>query len=60
MTIAEVEEIVECGEIGPDEVHVPGVYIQRVVRGDAYEKRIEVCGIVYLSSFCCCIIVVYS
>ena len=43
VTIAEVEEIVECGEIGPDEVHVPGVYIQRVVKGDAYEKRIEVC-----------------
>jgi len=41
VTIAEVEEIVECGEIGPDEVHVPGVYIQRVVKGDAYEKRIE-------------------
>jgi len=41
VTIAEVEEIVECGEIASDQVHVPGVYIQRVVKGEKYEKRIE-------------------
>jgi len=41
ITIAEVEEIVECGEIDPADVHIPGVYIQRVVKGASYEKRIE-------------------
>ena len=39
--IAEVEEIVEAGEIHPDEVHLPGVYVNRVVLGKGYEKRIE-------------------
>jgi 3-oxoacid CoA-transferase subunit A len=41
ITIAEVEEIVECGEIDPDEVHTPGIYIQRIVKGESYQKRIE-------------------
>merc|ERR1719427_1388110 len=41
ITIAEVEEIVECGEIPADQVHIPGVYVQRVVKGKSYEKRIE-------------------
>eukprot|EP00744_Colponema_vietnamica_P003986 GILI01006024.1.p1 GENE.GILI01006024.1~~GILI01006024.1.p1 ORF type:complete len:503 (-),score=154.91 GILI01006024.1:202-1710(-) len=41
VTIAEVEEIVEAGEIHPDEVHVPGIYVQRVIKGPSYEKRIE-------------------
>jgi len=41
ITIAEVEEIVECGEIRPEDVHVPGVYVQRVIKGHSYEKRIE-------------------
>lgn len=40
-TIAEVEEIVEIGEIPPDQVHVPSVYVQRVLLGKAFEKRIE-------------------
>ena len=39
--VAEVEEIVEAGEIAPDDVHVPGVYVHRVVKGPSYEKRIE-------------------
>eukprot|EP00386_Alphamonas_edax_P007797 GDKI01025883.1.p1 GENE.GDKI01025883.1~~GDKI01025883.1.p1 ORF type:complete len:512 (-),score=144.84 GDKI01025883.1:111-1646(-) len=39
--IVEVEEIVEPGEIAPGDVHLPGVYVQRVVKGDSYEKRIE-------------------
>ena len=42
ITIAEVEEIVEVGELDPNHIHVPGVYVQRVVKGEAYEKRIEV------------------
>ncbi|MDM5331742.1 CoA transferase subunit A [Ureibacillus composti] len=41
ITIAEVEEIVEVGELNPDEIHTPGVYVQRVVLGQNYEKRIE-------------------
>jgi len=39
--IAEVEEIVEAGEIAPDDVHLPGVYVHRLVQGGPYEKRIE-------------------
>merc|ERR1719410_3015407 len=39
--IAEVEEIVPVGTFAPDEVHLPGIYVQRVVKGKSYEKRIE-------------------
>lgn len=39
--IAEVEEIVENGELDPNNIHVPGVYVQRIVCPPAYEKRIE-------------------
>lgn len=41
ITIVEVEEIVEVGELDPDEIHTPGIYVQRVVLGANYEKRIE-------------------
>lgn len=41
ITIAEVEEIVEAGELDPEEIHTPGVYVQRVLKGTNYEKRIE-------------------
>lgn len=41
ITIAEVEEIVEVGELDPDEIHTPSVFVQRVVLGQHYEKRIE-------------------
>ncbi|MFK7931306.1 MAG: CoA transferase subunit A [Myxococcota bacterium] len=41
ITIAEVEEIVEVGEIDPDHVHTSGVFVQRVVLGANFEKRIE-------------------
>lgn len=41
ITIAEVEEIVEVGELNPDEIHTPSVFVQRVVLGQNYEKRIE-------------------
>jgi 3-oxoacid CoA-transferase subunit A len=41
VTIAEVEELVDVGQIDPDHVHTPGIYVQRVVLGKGYEKRIE-------------------
>lgn len=41
ITIAEVEEIVEPGAIAPDDIKVPGIYVQRLFKGTNYEKRIE-------------------
>ncbi|WP_338448676.1 CoA transferase subunit A [Niallia oryzisoli] len=41
ITIAEVEEIVEIGELDPDEIHTPGIYVQRVLLGTNYQKKIE-------------------
>jgi len=41
VTIAEVEHLVEPGEIDPDQVHTPGVYVKRIIEGTDYEKRIE-------------------
>src|SRR5579862_4894899 len=41
ITIAEIEELVEPGEIDPDQVVTPGIYVQRVVVGEHFEKRIE-------------------
>lgn len=41
ITIAEVEEIVQPGELDPDEIHTPGIYVQRLLLGTNYEKRIE-------------------
>ncbi len=41
VTIAEVEHVVEVGELDGDHVHTPSVYVQRVVRGELYERRIE-------------------
>jgi 3-oxoacid CoA-transferase subunit A len=41
LTIAEVEEIVEPGQLDPDSVHVPGVYVKRVVLTSVKDKRIE-------------------
>ncbi len=40
-TIAEVEELVPVGEIKPDDVHVPGIYIKKIFQGTQYQKRIE-------------------
>jgi 3-oxoacid CoA-transferase subunit A len=40
-TIAEVEQLVGVGELDPDHVHTPGIYVHRVVHGAGYEKRIE-------------------
>lgn len=41
ITIAEVEHLVQPGEIDPDSVHVPGIYVHRIFEGKNYEKRIE-------------------
>ena len=41
ITIAEVEELVQPGELDPDVIHVPGVYVHRIFQGTNYEKRIE-------------------
>jgi len=41
VTIAEVEHLVEVGELDPDNVHTPGIYVKRIFQGELYEKRIE-------------------
>jgi 3-oxoacid CoA-transferase subunit A len=41
ITIAEVEQLVQPGELDPDQVHVPGIYVHRIFQGSDYEKRIE-------------------
>lgn len=41
ITIAEVEELVEPGQLDPDHIHVPGIYVHRIFQGSKYEKRIE-------------------
>ena len=41
ITIAEVEELVEPGELDPDKVHTPAIFVQRIFEGKNYEKRIE-------------------
>ncbi len=41
VTVAEVEELVELGQLDPDSIHTPGIYVQRIIVGANYEKRIE-------------------
>jgi len=41
VTIAEVEELVPAGELNPNEIHTPGIFVQRIFQGEKYEKRIE-------------------
>ena len=41
ITIAEVEELVPAGELDPDQIHTPGIYVHRIFKGSNYEKRIE-------------------
>jgi 3-oxoacid CoA-transferase subunit A len=41
ITIAEVEELVELGELDPDHIHTQGIFVQRIFQGKDYEKRIE-------------------
>jgi 3-oxoacid CoA-transferase subunit A len=41
VTVAEVEHLVEPGQIDPDHIHTPGIFVQRIVHGPSFEKRIE-------------------
>ncbi|PJR03075.1 CoA transferase subunit A [Avrilella dinanensis] len=41
ITIAEVEELVPAGELDPNQIHVPGIFVKRIFQGENYEKRIE-------------------
>ena len=41
ITIAEVEVLVDAGDLDPDQIHTPGIYVHRIFRGSKYEKRIE-------------------
>ena len=41
ITVAEVEELVPAGELNPNQIHTPGIFVQRIFQGDIYEKRIE-------------------
>jgi acyl CoA:acetate/3-ketoacid CoA transferase alpha subunit len=41
IVIAEVEELVEPGELDPNQIHTPGIYVSRIFKGENYEKRIE-------------------
>ncbi|OBY77824.1 succinyl-CoA--3-ketoacid-CoA transferase [Paenibacillus sp. KS1] len=41
ITIAEVEELVEPGQLDPNHIHTPGIYVQRILHGTGYEKRVE-------------------
>src|ERR1700704_2978500 len=41
VTVAEVEELVEVGSLDPDQIHTPGIYVDRIVKGAKFEKRIE-------------------
>jgi 3-oxoacid CoA-transferase subunit A len=41
ITVAEVEELVPAGTLNPNQIHIPGIFVQRIFQGEAYEKRIE-------------------
>jgi 3-oxoacid CoA-transferase subunit A len=41
ITVAEVEELVSAGELDPNQIHIPGIFVQRIFQGERYEKRIE-------------------
>jgi 3-oxoacid CoA-transferase subunit A len=41
VTVAEVEQLVEVGALDPDQIHTPGIFVQRIVQGHGYSKRIE-------------------
>ena len=41
ITVAEVEELVQEGELNPNQIHTPGIFVQRILQGDRFEKRIE-------------------
>jgi 3-oxoacid CoA-transferase subunit A len=50
ITIAEVEHLVEPGELDPDMVHTPSVFVKRIFQGELYEKRIEKRTVVRMAS----------
>ena len=41
VTVAEVEELVPVGELDPNQIHIPGIFVQRIFQGEKFEKRIE-------------------
>ena len=41
ITVAEVEELLPAGSLNPNEIHIPGIFVQRIFKGEKYEKRIE-------------------
>ena len=41
ITVAEVEELVEAGNLDPNQIHTPGIFVQRIFQGEKFEKRIE-------------------
>ena len=41
ITVAEVEELIPAGELNPNQIHTPGIFVQRIIKGEKYEKRIE-------------------
>ncbi len=41
ITVAEVEELVPVGTLDPNQIHIPGIFVQRIFQGEIYEKRIE-------------------
>jgi len=41
VTVAEVEQLVEVGELEPEQIHTPGIYVDRIIQGASYQKRIE-------------------
>lgn len=41
ITVAEVEEMVPLGELDPNQIHIPGIFVQRIFKGEVFEKRIE-------------------
>jgi 3-oxoacid CoA-transferase subunit A len=41
ITVAEVEELVEAGQLDPNQIHIPGILVQRIFQGKTFEKRIE-------------------
>ena len=41
ITVAEVEHLVPAGELDPNQIHIPGIFVQRIFQGEHYQKRIE-------------------
>lgn len=50
---AQVEEVVDVGTFAEEDIHIPSIYVHRVVKGDGYEKRIEVKSLSHDSCHLC-------